>query len=245
MIISYAITVVNEIKEITSLINFLQPRIRIEDEIIIQYDKTGVTDEVMEYLNVIKNVHDTIKVVGFPLNDDFGTFKSNLKQHSKGDYILQLDADEIPHEYLLEILPNLLEENNEIDLFFIPRINTVDGLGYTHVKKWNWKISKLETHVAKKEMNFTSDEYRLLQENNLIINENEDEVEYYIPIINHPDYQTRLYKNTKEVQWLGKVHEKITGYSTFTALPTDEHYCLYHHKEIERQLAQNEFYDSL
>jgi hypothetical protein len=40
--ISYAITVHNELEELTKLLNFLQPRIREEDEIVIQYDADGV-----------------------------------------------------------------------------------------------------------------------------------------------------------------------------------------------------------
>jgi hypothetical protein len=40
--ISYAITVCNEIDELTKLLNFLQLHIREEDEIVIQYDKDNV-----------------------------------------------------------------------------------------------------------------------------------------------------------------------------------------------------------
>lgn len=70
-------------------------------------------------------------------------------------------------------------------------------------------------------------------------------IKYYTPIIQYPDYQTRIYRNTPDVEWLGKVHEKITGYDTFTALPAEEQYCLYHPKGIEKQTAQNKFYETL
>ena len=43
MKISYAVTVCNEIDEITKLLNFLQLNIRKEDEIVIQYDESSVT----------------------------------------------------------------------------------------------------------------------------------------------------------------------------------------------------------
>ena len=58
----------------------------------------------MEYLNIMKNMHkDFIKVVGFPLNKDFTiSYKNNLKSECKGDYIFQIDADEVPNEYLLD-----------------------------------------------------------------------------------------------------------------------------------------------
>ena len=55
----------------------------------------------------------------------------------------------------------------------------------------------------------------------------------------------RIYKNTKDVQWMNKVHERITGYDTFSSLPTDEQWCLYHPKQIERQEKQNEYYEKI
>jgi len=37
--VTYAITVCNELKEITKLVDYLQPKIKSEDEILIQYDE--------------------------------------------------------------------------------------------------------------------------------------------------------------------------------------------------------------
>ena len=86
-----AITVCNEIQEITKLLNFLQLHIRKEDEIVIQYDESSVTDEVMDYLKLMDSMHENHKVVGFPLNKDFASFKNNLKSHCTKDYIFQVD----------------------------------------------------------------------------------------------------------------------------------------------------------
>jgi hypothetical protein len=44
---------------------------------------------------------------------------------------------------------------------------------------------------------------------------------------------------------MNKVHERITGYDTFSSLPTDEQWCLYHPKQIERQEKQNEYYEKI
>ena len=122
--ISYAITVHNELEELTKLLNFLQMRIREEDEIVIQYDEGGVTDEVMDYLNLMDSIHDNHKVIGFPLNNHFANYKNNLKSNCSKDYIFQIDADEIPHEYLVEVIGEVLDTNN-VDILFVPRINTV------------------------------------------------------------------------------------------------------------------------
>ena len=141
MKISYAITVCNELEEITNLLNFLQTNIKEEDEIVIQYDESGVTDEVLDYLKLMDKMHSNHKVIGFPLNKDFASFKNNLKSHCSKDYIFQIDADEIPHEALIEYLPQLLE-NNPVDVIFVPRVNTVEGLTDEHIKKWGWNVDE-------------------------------------------------------------------------------------------------------
>ena len=138
--ISYAITVCNELEEIQKLLNFLQVKIREEDEIVIQYDEQSVTDEVMEYLTLMEKMHK-YTIVGFPLNKDFGTFKNNLKNHCTKDYIFSIDADEIPHEVLVEYLPQLLQ-SNQVDVIFVPRVNTVEGITEEHIQKWKWKVNE-------------------------------------------------------------------------------------------------------
>jgi hypothetical protein len=207
--VTYAITVCNEHEEIMKLINFLHPRIKKDDEILIQYDEDSVTPQVKDYLNVIHQLHSSnIKVIGFPLNNDFASYKNNLKNHAKGIFIFQIDADEIPSEYMVENLSDFLLANKDVDLFFVPRINTVEGLTQEHIKKWGWQV-----------------------------NEN--------GWVNFPDYQTRLYRRTSDIEWEGKVHERIKGYNTLSVLPADADYCLTHHKQIERQEKQNAYYDTI
>jgi hypothetical protein len=207
--VTYAITVCNEHEEIIKLVNFLHPRIKKDDEILIQYDEDSVTQQVKDYLNVIQQLHSSnVKVIGFPLNNDFASYKNNLKNHAKGIFIFQIDADEIPSEYMVENLSDFLLANKDVDLFFVPRINTVEGLTQEHIKKWGWQV-----------------------------NEN--------GWVNFPDYQTRLYRRTSDIEWEGKVHERIKGYNTLSVLPADADYCLNHHKQIERQEKQNAYYDTI
>ena len=52
--ITYAVTVCNELEEITKLINFLHPRIQSDDEILIQYDEDSATDAVKQYLLIVQ-----------------------------------------------------------------------------------------------------------------------------------------------------------------------------------------------
>jgi len=63
--------------------------------------------------------------------------------------------------------------------------------------------------------------------------------------VNFPDYQWRIWKNNRKIQWINKVHEKIDGHKQFAYLPTGEEYALYHPKTIERQEKQNNYYNTL
>ena len=63
--------------------------------------------------------------------------------------------------------------------------------------------------------------------------------------INFPDYQWRIYKNTKEIIWVNKVHENLKGFNTFTEIPPNYVTCLIHDKTIERQEKQNKYYNTL
>lgn len=63
--------------------------------------------------------------------------------------------------------------------------------------------------------------------------------------VNFPDVQTRIYKNSDKIGWSGKVHERISGFQSYTNFPMDEIYCIKHPKGIERQEKQNNYYDTL
>jgi hypothetical protein len=61
--------------------------------------------------------------------------------------------------------------------------------------------------------------------------------------INYPDYQTRICFNSAEINWVNKVHERLSGWKRIANLP--EGYDLIHPKTIERQEHQNNFYNTL
>ena len=63
--------------------------------------------------------------------------------------------------------------------------------------------------------------------------------------INWPDFQTRIYKNVENIVWQNKVHERLSGFNSYSALPDEDEYCLFHTKTIERQEKQNDFYTKL
>jgi len=59
-----------------------------------------------------------------------------------GDYIFQIDADEYPHSYFIENLPAILEHNSAVELYVVPRVNTVEGLTQEHIQRWDWNINE-------------------------------------------------------------------------------------------------------
>lgn len=151
MKISYCITACNEHAELEKLLRFLKQNIREEDEVIIQLDVT-YTSEVLEVCNLFTNFNHegditsseikNSKFYAYPLDKDFARFKNYLATQATGDYIFSIDADEIPNKHLIEILPNIIEQNDTVELLIVPRINTVSGLTPEHVQKWKWRINE-------------------------------------------------------------------------------------------------------
>tara|TARA_R100001509_G_scaffold150334_2_gene109218 strand:- start:3347 stop:4006 length:660 start_codon:yes stop_codon:yes gene_type:complete len=141
MKISYAITVCNEFVEIQKLISFLLKNKRDEDEIVVLYDFKNGDEEVENFLRA-KSIN--LDFIWYPgqFKNHFADWKNYLTLLCNGDYIFQIDADEIPHEILIEQLPTILETNPENEVYLVPRVNTVEGLTDEHIKKWGWRLNE-------------------------------------------------------------------------------------------------------
>lgn len=137
--ISYAITVCNELDEFTKLMELLISTIDSNDEIIILSDKTNVTQEILHTISVLQEKHSLIHI-SHPLNNDFASFKNRLLEPATGDYLFQIDADEVPGKKLIKKLKFKLFRHCRRDCFLVPRVNYVDGVTEEHIKKWGWKI---------------------------------------------------------------------------------------------------------
>jgi glycosyltransferase involved in cell wall biosynthesis len=143
MKISYGITVHNEHEELNKLLEFLIHKTDPEDEIVICVD--GEDDGVRFVLDSWTQQYahtKTIKIYQRKLEGDFAAQKNSVIENCDGDYIFHIDADEIPHENLINILPKMVE-TNDVDLVWVPRVNTVEGLTDEHCVKWGWRVTKL------------------------------------------------------------------------------------------------------
>ena len=139
MKISYAITVCNEVEEIKRLLSFLLQYKREEDEIVVLMDGKG-PDEIWEYLKSIGK--DTTLIHKDKFNNDFSEWKNQLNSLCSGDYIFNIDADEIPSENLIKYIPEIIEQNFEVLVYALPRINTVEGITQEHIQKWRWNVNE-------------------------------------------------------------------------------------------------------
>ena len=137
MKISYGLTVCNEHIEIDNLIKFLLENIGEEDEIVVVYDQNRITEEVHAVLDKYKN--ETFSYP-FDFKQNFIENKNYMGSKCKGDYIFQIDADEIPNKFLIKNLRSVLE-SNPVDMFLVSRINIVKGLTQDHINKWRWNVS--------------------------------------------------------------------------------------------------------
>ena len=139
MKISYGITVHNESDELNRLLDVLITNIDDEDEIVVCID--GDDKDVKDIMD--KYSIDS-RIVGYKrkLEKDFAAHKNSVIEKSTGDYIFHIDADEYPNETLLQQLKQILEMNDGIDLIWIPRVNTIEGMEEHHIKKWGWRITE-------------------------------------------------------------------------------------------------------
>ena len=159
MQISYAIPVCNEHAELEKLLSFLRSHIDEGDEIVVQCDEGNTTPEV---LRVLDKCADRVKVIEFPLKGHFSNFKNNLKEHCTGDWIFQIDADELPHESLIVNLKSLLKLNPTTEMFLVPRVNTVEGLTQEHINQWRWNVNEKDW------VNWPDYQTRIIQNNHKI-----------------------------------------------------------------------------
>lgn len=137
MKISYAITVCDELHEVQRLIDLLCKYKREQDEIVVLLDKTKSSVRIENMLANDYNISLHVDV----FNGHFADWKNKLNSFCTGDYIFQIDADEYPHEDLIADLPEILESNPTVELYIVPRVNTVEGITPEHIATWGWNVN--------------------------------------------------------------------------------------------------------
>lgn len=215
MTLSFLISSHNEAAELEKVVG--QVRSYIEngnpDDEIVLLDDYSDNPRTLEIAETLTKL-PYATVVKNSLDGDFGKHKTVGTRACKKEFIVQLDADEYLHPTLLENLKEILSSNPGVELFRVPRVNLVRGLTSMDAAKWGWHVSQLPQYPG-------------------------------IPVINWygGDYQRRIYKNLERIYWHKPLHEIVVGANTVTDLPKEVELSIIHDKTIERQRAQNEFYN--
>lgn len=196
MKISYLITCCSERETLDRLLEKLYKTIDInKDEIIILMDTmtaswtveiiekhTGFKIESVRIDNKKNKSTDLSykdykfgnKAFAHDLNNDYGSHKNYGIEKCKGDFIMQLDGDELPPDSLLgENLHELIESNPSIEAYAIPRLNVFNGVTDAEAIRWGWRLTPSKSIILEKTLDTNSSEYKFLKKNGYIIEEME------------------------------------------------------------------------
>src|ERR1035437_205277 len=224
MKISYLITCSTETDTLQRLIERIYNHLN-SDELIILQDESNWDGKRKKYLTDITELNPKPEKIQYlpifvhPLNADYGVHKNFGNSKCTGDFIFQIDGDELPSENIIgENLHSIIESNPDVELIFVPRINDYRGVTEEHAKQWGWRLT----------------------------NSKKDGISQGRPLVNFPDVQGRIYRNIPDrIKWDRKLHEKIEGHIKFARLPEEEEYAIYHDKTIEKQTETNLRYNKI
>lgn len=141
--ISFTISVYNEYIELQNLLETVKSAQTPQDEIVILHtyknedEKTsGLFQEIeqlsKQYSNIYKNFH---------FQNRFAEMKNSLNSLATKKYIVNFDADEFASLDTINLWKNIINNNNN-DLYYVPRINTVSNYTLEDIKKYSWNINQ-------------------------------------------------------------------------------------------------------
>lgn len=219
MNISFAITVCNEAYELGRLLTQLKKCVVEGDEIVIQVDQPNCTEEVLDVINQAEALAEKLNKFNSKtiasLTKKFTSLSGDFSQF-KNKAKKSCTKDYI---YFIDADEEVNPEQIKLTRQIIEMNPDVDCYA---VPRINTVKGLTEQHIQQWKWNVNDKGW-----------------------VNFPDYQTRICKNTDSIQWINKVHEKLVGYNNLQALPPEPVLALGHHKLIEKQEKQNNFYNTI
>ena len=140
MKISYSMLVHNETDTLEKLLKFLVKWKHEDDEIVIldDYSDNEKTREILDfYVSTYDIVYEQRNLL-----KDFASQKNYLKNMGSGDYSFNLDADEMISLWMIKNVHEIIQANEGIDLIYLPRVNTVDGITDEHCRMYGYKVNE-------------------------------------------------------------------------------------------------------
>ena len=195
MLLSYAITLCNEREEFLDLFRALDKAKSPTDEIVVLLDYPKADHALLSILHSLSRAK-AIKLHAGIFDNHFANWKNLLNSFCSGDYVFQLDADELPHPNLLASLESVLRNHPQFDLFLIPRVNTVEGIEEHHLIQWNWKMN------SRGWINFPDYQPRLFRNNSKIHWKNKvhETIEGYTGMTAFPEHEEFSLQHHKKIK---------------------------------------------
>jgi len=156
--ISYLVTCKNEGYQLQELLEVLY-KYNTDNECIILDDYTDDIDTLNVLNNIKRDKSGFFNIYQHQLNNNYSAHKNFGKDLCIGKWIFQIDADELPSETLMENLKEIILLNENVDLFWLPRINDFIGVTEKHAETWGWRLSDYED---RKIVNWPDPQGRLL-----------------------------------------------------------------------------------
>ena len=211
--ISYLITCKNETDTLTRLLERLINAKFNEDEIVLldDFSDNETTKKILNKALEAKNVF----LFQHKLDNNYGTHKNYGNEKCSGDWVFQIDSDEMPSDTLIFNIRDIIETNLNVEMIYVPRINDFRGVTMELAKPWGWRLTPSPHCKMRLVVNWPDFQSRIYK------------------------------RDVERIKWDRKLHEKIIGYKEYAFLPEDEDLALYHDKTIETQIRTNVKYNQL
>jgi len=167
MFLSYLVTCHNETDSLEKLLNTLISNRKKQHEIVLLDDYS----DNQKTLEIIQKYKKNINFYQHKLNKNYGAHKNYGIELCKGEWIFQLDADEIPTDGLIENIDLIIESNNNNEVLWLPRLNYFHGVTQQDINMWGWQCSTFKDLINEKIIDNESDEYKFLKINGFILEE--------------------------------------------------------------------------
>lgn len=138
MFLSYLVTCHNESDSLHDLLVKLYESLKPTHEVVIidDYSDSPVTLSILEEYQK----KERVVIQKHKLDNHYGAHKNFGIEQCKGDWIFQLDADELPTDTLINNIDVILENNSHNEVLWLPRLNYFVGVTQKDVDDWGWKL---------------------------------------------------------------------------------------------------------
>lgn len=138
MFLSYLITCHNEGDSLNELLTKLSNSLKHNHEIVVVDDHSTCE----KTLSILQAFAEKAKIHKHKLDNHYGAHKNYGIEQCSGQWIFQLDADELPTDALLQHIDAILEANDASEVIWLPRCNKFVGVTQKDIDDWGWRMHK-------------------------------------------------------------------------------------------------------